>query len=63
MQSISGNVEKAKEMDVILKEAEGYVTRYDVINEAEEEQEHAQRELVARRLGGNREERRDSRSW
>ncbi len=43
MQSISGNVEKAKEMDVILKEAEGYVTRYDVINEPEAEQEENER--------------------
>ena len=42
MQSISGNVEKAKEMDVILKEAEGYAARYDV-SEPETEQEENER--------------------
>ena len=39
MQSISGNIEKVKEMDAILKEAEGYAARYDVVSEPEAEQE------------------------
>ncbi len=43
MQSISGNIEKAKEMDAILKEAEGYAARYDAVSEPEAEQEENER--------------------
>ena len=42
MQSISGNIGKAQEMDTILKEAEGYAARYDV-SEPEAEQEENER--------------------
>ena len=46
MQSISGNIEKAKEMDGILKEAEGYAARYNVVSEPEVEQEEVKKAEV-----------------